>query len=42
MAHGTMAPVAQTITTGYTFSDKVNEKDLPFASVTSIKSTRIL
>lgn len=30
MAHGTMAPVAQTITTGYTFSDKVNEKDLPF------------
>lgn len=29
MAHGTMAPVAQTITTGYTFSDKVNEKDLP-------------
>lgn len=25
-----MAPVAQTITTGYTFSDKVNEKDLPF------------
>ncbi len=30
MAHGTMAPVAQTITTGYTFCDKVNEKDLPF------------
>lgn len=30
LAHGTMAPVAQTITTGYTFSDKVNEKDLPF------------
>ena len=30
MAHGTMAPVAQTISTGYTFSDKVNEKDLPF------------
>lgn len=29
MAHGTMAPVAQTITTGYTFSDKVNENDLP-------------
>ena len=29
MAHGTMAPVAQTITTGYTFSDKVKAKDLP-------------
>lgn len=29
MAHGTMAPVAQTISTGYTFSDKVNENDLP-------------
>lgn len=24
-----MAPVAQTISTGYTFSDKVNENDLP-------------
>ena len=29
MAHGTMAPVAQTITTGYTFTDKVNKDDLP-------------